>query len=49
VKYETTALQPVIAMAVMPWREPQDFHTRMAQLKNTSAIGVLLRDRGAGE
>jgi len=48
VKYETTALQPVIAMAVMPWREPQDFQARMAQLKNTSAIGVLLRDRGAG-
>ena len=48
VKYETTALQPVIAMAVMPWREPRDFRARMAQLKNTSAIGVLLRDRGAG-
>lgn len=48
VKYETTALQPVIAMAVMPWREPQDFRARMGQLKNTSAIGVLLRDRGAG-
>jgi long-chain-alcohol oxidase len=48
VKYETTALQPVIAMAVMPWREPRDFRTRMSQLKNTMAIGVLLRDRGAG-
>jgi choline dehydrogenase-like flavoprotein len=48
VKYETTALQPVIAMAVMPWREPQDFRTRMSQLKNTAAIGVLLRDRGEG-
>ena len=48
VKYETTALQPVIAMAVMPWREPRDFRVRMAQLKNTSAIGVLLRDRGSG-
>jgi choline dehydrogenase-like flavoprotein len=48
VKYETTALQPVIAMAVMPWREPHDFRARMEQLKNTSAIGVLLRDRGAG-
>jgi len=48
VKYETTALQPVIAMAVMPWREPQDFRARMAQLSHTSAIGVLLRDRGAG-
>src|SRR6266481_5965664 len=48
VKYETTSLQPVIAMAVMPWREPRDFRARMAQLKNTSAIGVLLRDRGEG-
>jgi long-chain-alcohol oxidase len=48
VKYETTALQPVIAMAVMPWREPRDFRARMSQLRNTSAIGVLLRDRGAG-
>jgi len=48
VKYETTALQPVIAMAVMPWREPEDFRARLSQLKNTSAIGVLLRDRGAG-
>ena len=48
VKYETTSLQPVIAMAVMPWREPQDFRVRMAQLSHTSAIGVLLRDRGAG-
>lgn len=48
VKYETTALQPVIAMAVMPWREPGDFRARMAQLKSTCAIGVLLRDRGAG-
>jgi len=48
VKYETTALQPVIAMAVMPWREPEDFRARMELLKNTSAIGVLLRDRGAG-
>jgi choline dehydrogenase-like flavoprotein len=48
VKYETTSLQPVIAMAVMPWREPQDFRVRMAQLSRTSAIGVLLRDRGAG-
>jgi choline dehydrogenase-like flavoprotein len=48
VKYETTALQPVIAMAAMPWREPRDFRARMSQLKNTSAIGVLLRDRGAG-
>jgi hypothetical protein len=36
-------------MAVMPWREPQDFRTRMSQLKNTAAIGVLLRDRAKAE
>jgi len=48
VKYETTALQPVIAMAVMPWREPRDFRQRMSQLSRTTAIGVLLRDRGEG-
>ena len=48
VKYETTALQPVIAMAVMPWREPRDFRERMEQLRHTSAIGVLVRDRGEG-
>ena len=48
VKYETTALQPVIAMAVMPWREPRDFRARMERLKNTTAIGVLVRDRGEG-
>jgi choline dehydrogenase-like flavoprotein len=48
VKYETTALQPVIAMAVLPWREPGNFRSLMTQLKNTTAIGVLVRDRGEG-
>ena len=48
VKYETTALQPVIAMAVMPWREPEDYRSRMEELRRTTAIGVLLRDRGEG-
>jgi long-chain-alcohol oxidase len=48
VKYETTALQPVIAMAVMPWREPQDYRARMEELRKTTAIGVLVRDRGEG-
>jgi len=48
VKYETTALQPVIAMAVMPWRGPEDYRARMANLPRTAAIGVLLRDRGEG-
>lgn len=48
VKYETTALQPVIAMAVMPWRGPEDYRKRMADLQRTAAIGVLVRDRGEG-
>jgi choline dehydrogenase-like flavoprotein len=48
VKYETTALQPVVAMAALPWREPRDFRARMERLRSTTAIGVLLRDRGEG-
>jgi len=48
VKYETTALQPVIAMAVMPWREPGDYRARMTELRHTAPIGVLVRDRGEG-
>jgi long-chain-alcohol oxidase len=48
VKYETTALQPVIAVAVLPWREPQQYRSLLSKLSHTSAIGVLLRDRDAG-
>lgn len=48
VKFETTALQPVIAMAPLPWRNPEQFRMLMGKLAHTSAIGVLLRDRGSG-
>jgi choline dehydrogenase-like flavoprotein len=48
VKYETTALQPVIAVAVLPWREPQHYRSLLGKLRNTTAIGVLLRDRDGG-
>jgi long-chain-alcohol oxidase len=48
VKYETTALQPVIAVAVLPWREPDHFRSLLGRLSNTTAIGVLLRDRDGG-
>ena len=48
VKYETTALQPVIAAAVLPWREPAQYRSLLEKLSHTSAIGVLLRDRDAG-
>jgi long-chain-alcohol oxidase len=48
VKYETTALQPVIAVAVLPWREPEHYRSLLGKLANTMAIGVLLRDRDGG-
>lgn len=48
VKYETTALQPVIAMAVLPWRAPQQYRSSLERLSHTVGIGVLLRDRDAG-
>jgi len=48
VKFETTALQPVIAMAPLPWRSPEQFRELMEKFVNTSAIGVLLRDRDGG-
>jgi long-chain-alcohol oxidase len=48
VKYETTALQPVIAVAVMPWREPTHYRSLLQKLPHISAIGVLLRDRDGG-
>jgi long-chain-alcohol oxidase len=48
VKYETTALQPVIAAAVLPWREPHQYRCLLEKLPNISAIGVLVRDREGG-
>ena len=48
VKFETTALQPVIAMAPLPWRDPAQFRALMEKFANTCAIGVLLRDRFGG-
>ena len=48
VKYETTALQPVIATAVLAWREPAQYRKILRQLSSTVGIGVLLRDRDGG-
>jgi long-chain-alcohol oxidase len=48
VKYETTALQPVIAMAALPWRDPAQHRSFLQRLSNTMGIGVLLRDRDGG-
>jgi long-chain-alcohol oxidase len=47
-KYETTALQPVIAAAVLPWRTPSQYRALLEKLPHTSAIGVLVRDRDSG-
>ncbi len=48
VKYETTALQPVIAVAILPWRDPDHYRSLLGKLSNMTAIGVLLRDRDGG-
>jgi len=48
VKYETTALQPVIAAAALPWRNPQQHRKFFERLTNTVGIGVLTRDRDGG-
>jgi len=48
VKYETTAMQPVIAMAALPWRNPEQHRSFLARLSNTVGIGVLLRDKDGG-
>jgi long-chain-alcohol oxidase len=48
VKYETTALQPVIAAAALPWRDPVQHRSFFQRLINTVGIGVLLRDRDGG-
>lgn len=48
VKYETTALQPVIATAVLPWRDSAHYRKFLQQLSGTVGIGVLLRDQSSG-
>lgn len=48
VKYETTAMQPVIAAAVLPWRDPAQYRSLLSQLSHMVAIGALVRDRDAG-
>ena len=48
VKFETTALQPAIQVAVLPWREPHHYRSALEKLANTVGVGVLLRDRDGG-
>ena len=49
VKLETTALQPAIEAAFVPWRDPQHYRLLLGKLAHTVGIGTLLRDRDGGE
>jgi choline dehydrogenase-like flavoprotein len=48
VKYETTALQPAIEAAVLPWRDPEHYRLLLEKVPQTVGIGTLLRDREGG-
>jgi choline dehydrogenase-like flavoprotein len=48
VKLETTALQPAIDAAVLPWRDAQHYRSLLAKLPQTVGIGTLVRDREGG-
>lgn len=48
VKFETTALQPAIEVAVLPWRDPQHYRKLLEKLSHTVGVGVLVRDRDSG-
>jgi long-chain-alcohol oxidase len=49
VRYETTALHPGLMVGFAPWRGAADHAGFVRTLPNAGVIGVLLRDRGAGE
>jgi choline dehydrogenase-like flavoprotein len=48
-KFETAPLQPLILFSFGPWRSAAQHFSMMQSLPFTSAVGVLLRDKGAGE
>jgi choline dehydrogenase-like flavoprotein len=48
VKLETTALQPAIEAAVLPWRDAQHYRFLLEKLPRTVGIGALVRDREGG-
>jgi long-chain-alcohol oxidase len=48
VKLETTALQPAIHAAALPWREAQHYRSLLEKLPRTVGIGALVRDRDGG-
>jgi choline dehydrogenase-like flavoprotein len=48
VKLETTALQPAIEAAVLPWRDARHYRSLLEKLPRTVGIGALVRDREGG-
>jgi len=48
-KFETAPVQPLLLFSFAPWRSSAQHFELMSALANTSAVGVLLRDKGAGE
>jgi choline dehydrogenase-like flavoprotein len=49
VKYETAAIHPSLLVVFSPWRGAREHSRLMEALPNSVPIGVLLRDRDAGE
>jgi len=49
VKYETAAIHPSLLVVFSPWRGSREHFRMMEALPNSVPIGVLLRDRDAGE
>jgi choline dehydrogenase-like flavoprotein len=48
-KYETAPLQPLIFFSFLPWRSGLQHLEAMRSISYLSGVGVLLRDKGAGE
>jgi choline dehydrogenase-like flavoprotein len=48
-KYETASVHPSLLAALLPWRDAASHREVLRRLPNLSPIGILLRDRGAGE
>jgi long-chain-alcohol oxidase len=48
-KFETAALQPLILFSFAPWRSGRQHFETMQAIPNLAPVGVLLRDKDAGE
>jgi choline dehydrogenase-like flavoprotein len=48
-KFETAALQPLILFSFAPWRSGRQHFETMQTMPNLTAVGILLRDKDAGE